>query len=158
MSLEALYRELILDHYRSPRNRGPLPDASVTVHLHNPLCGDEITLSLRVEGNRIQQARFAGHGCSISQASASMLTEAVKGRSLDEARSLMEEVVRLVKGERPAGDGSLGDLEALSGVSQFPVRVKCALLAWEALDRSLAQLVDPGPGAGHQAPGAGPGV
>ena len=142
VGLEELYREVILDHYRSPRNRGSLPDATVSTHLQNPLCGDEITLQLKVEGDRIQEVRFSGRGCSISQASASMLTEAVKGRAVHELPELIDRVTRLVRGELRPEQAGLGELEALSGVSQFPVRVKCALLAWEALDKNLQQLAD----------------
>ncbi|HEY8498282.1 MAG TPA: SUF system NifU family Fe-S cluster assembly protein [Limnochordales bacterium] len=141
--LDELYRELILDHYKSPRNKGPLPDADATVHLHNPLCGDEITLALAVEGGVIREARFTGQGCSISQASASMLTQAVKGRSLAEARQMLERFTRMVRGELEPEEADLGDLAALAGVRRFPVRVKCAMLAWEALDRDLAQLEQP---------------
>lgn len=140
MALEELYRELILDHYRSPRNRGELADADASVHLHNPLCGDEITLALAVEGDVIRDVRFAGQGCSISQASASMMTEAIKGRTLAEAADLLDRFTRMLRGELAPEQAELGDLEALSGVRQFPVRVKCALLAWEALDKDLAQL------------------
>ena len=138
--LDELYRELILDHYKSPRNKGPLARADASVHLHNPLCGDEITLALAVDGDVIREARFIGQGCSISQASASMLTEAVKGRSLAEARDMIDRFTRMVRGELAPEEARLGDLEALAGVSKFPVRVKCALLAWEALDKDLAQL------------------
>ena len=145
MGLEELYRDVILDHYRSPRNRGALPDATVSTHLLNPLCGDEITLALKVEGDRIADVRFSGRGCSISQASASMLTEAVKGLRLEEVRDVIDRVARMVRGELPPEQAGLGELEALSGVSQFPVRVKCALLAWEALDKDLQQLADEGP-------------
>lgn len=141
--LDELYRELILDHYKSPRNKGPLPDADASVHLHNPLCGDEITLALAVEGGVIREARFTGQGCSISQASASMLTQAVKGRSLAEARQMLERFTRMVRGELEPEEADLGDLAALAGVRRFPVRVKCAMLAWEALDRDLAQLEQP---------------
>ncbi|HEY8487384.1 MAG TPA: SUF system NifU family Fe-S cluster assembly protein [Limnochordales bacterium] len=147
MGLEDLYRDILLDHYRSPRNRGPLEDASVRIHLHNALCGDEIELALKVQGDRIEQARFSGRGCSISQASASMLTEAVRGLTVEQARELLSRVARMVRGELPAEQAQLGELEALSGVSRFPVRVKCALLAWEALDKGLQQVEGPGPGA-----------
>lgn len=154
--LDELYRELILDHYKSPRNKGPLPDADASVHLHNPLCGDEITLALAVEGDVIREARFTGQGCSISQASASMLTEAVKGCTVAEARDMMDRFTRMVRGELAPEAAGLGDLEALAGVSRFPVRVKCALLAWEALDKDLAQLDgrrEPGDGGARQARG-----
>lgn len=149
--LEELYREVILDHYKSPRNKGPLAEADASVHLHNPLCGDEITLALVVEGDIIREARFTGQGCSISQASASMLTEAVKGRTVSEARDMIDRFTRMVRGELAPEAADLGDLEALSGVSRFPVRVKCALLAWEALDKDLAQLEGQGGGAGGTA-------
>ena len=144
MGLDELYRDVILDHYRSPRNRGTLPDATVRTHLLNALCGDEITLALKVEGDRIEDVRFSGRGCSISQASASMLTEAVKGRRLEEVRDVIDRVTRMLRGELAPQQAALGELEALSGVSQFPVRVKCALLAWEALDKNLQQLTHPG--------------
>lgn len=140
MGLEELYRDIILDHYRSPRNRGTLEDATVRTHVHNALCGDEIELALKVQDDRIAQARFVGRGCSISQASASMMTEAIQGLSLDDARELMRRVVLLVRGELAPQQAALGELEALSGVSHFPVRVKCALLPWEALDKSLGEL------------------
>lgn len=142
--LEELYREVILDHYKSPRNKGPLVGAHASVHLHNPLCGDEITLALAVEGETIREARFTGQGCSISQASASMLTEAVKGKTLGEAREMLARFARMVRGELTPDAADLGDLEALAGVSRFPVRVKCAMLAWEALDKDLAHLEEGG--------------
>ncbi|MEW6045286.1 MAG: Fe-S cluster assembly sulfur transfer protein SufU [Bacillota bacterium] len=140
MPLDDLYREVILDHYKSPRNKGHLGHADASVHLHNPLCGDEITLELIADGDIIREVRFTGQGCSISQASASMLTEAVRGRTVAEVRDMMGRFTRMVRGELPPEQADLGDLEALSGVSKFPVRVKCALLAWEALDKDLAQL------------------
>lgn len=136
MSLEALYQEVIMEHYRRPRNRGELPNPSVSVQLDNPLCGDEITLELLLEGGRVADARFRGRGCSISQASASMMTEAVKGKTVEEAEALVSQVHRMLKGDASAAEG-LGDLEALQGVAKFPVRIKCALLAWEALDKGL---------------------
>ncbi|WP_324717911.1 SUF system NifU family Fe-S cluster assembly protein [Carboxydochorda subterranea] len=144
--MEDLYREVILDHYRAPRNKGSLEHADASCHLHNPLCGDDITLALAVEGDVIRDARFVGQGCSISQASASMMTEAIKGKTVAEARELIDRFSRLMRGEIAPGEADLGDLEALSGVSRFPVRVKCALLAWEALDKDLAQLTRPAPG------------
>jgi len=143
--LEELYREVILDHYKSPRNKGPLAGADASVHLHNPLCGDEITLALAVEGDTIREARFTGQGCSISQASASMMTEALRGKTLAEAREMLQRFTRMVRGELAPEEADLGELEALAGVSRFPVRVKCALLAWEALDKDLAHLEEGGP-------------
>lgn len=133
MSLDDLYREVILDHYRSPRNRGTLPDPTVVVELSNPLCGDEITLALKVEGGVVQAARFTGRGCSISQSSASMMTEAAQGKPVDEVLRLIGRFQGMMRGEVHPDDADLGDLEALQGVAKFPVRIKCALLPWEAL-------------------------
>lgn len=137
MSLEALYREVILDHYRAPRNKGRLDDATVVVELKNPVCGDEITLYLKLDKSQVQSLRFEGRGCSISQASASMMTQAVRGKSLDEALDLVSRFKGMVRGELPVEQADLGDLEALHGVAKFPVRVKCAVLAWEALRQGL---------------------
>lgn len=137
MELEDLYQEIILDHYRSPRNHSEVVDKGMCVKHENPLCGDELYLKVDVDkaGGKISDICFSGRGCSISQASASMMTEAVKG--LDKARALeiAEKVRRLMHGETPAED--LGDIEALQGVAKFPVRVKCALLAWMALKDAL---------------------
>ncbi|MDI3256480.1 MAG: SUF system NifU family Fe-S cluster assembly protein [Kyrpidia sp.] len=135
MPLDDLYRQVIMDHYQHPRNRGTLGDGAVSVHLHNPTCGDEITLQLAVEGDVVRDIRFEGIGCSISIASASMMTEAVKGKSVKDALSLAESFHRLIRGEEE-DEEDLGDLEALRGVSKFPARVKCALLAWNALERA----------------------
>lgn len=133
-----LYRELILDHYRRPRNRGPLPSPTVQAEGVNPVCGDEIHLDLAVEDGTIRDVGFWGQGCSISQSSASMLTERLKGRPLEEAEELAGKVrSMLVEGAPP--DRSLGDLEALEGVAKLPVRVKCALLAWNVLLEALRQ-------------------
>ncbi len=136
--LEDLYREVILDHYRSPRNRGRLEGAGVSdIELQNPTCGDEIRLSLALRDGRIDQVRFEGRGCSISMASASMLTEALRGKTPAEAVALSRAFKGMLGGQAPASE--LGDLEALSGVAQFPVRVKCATLAWNALLQALGQ-------------------
>jgi len=137
MSLEALYREVILDHYRSPRNKGRLEDPTVVVELKNPVCGDEIALYLKLDGGQVEAVRFEGRGCSISQASASMMTQAVRGKSLEEALELIERFKGMVRGELAVEEADLGDLEALHGVSKFPVRIKCAVLAWEALKKGL---------------------
>lgn len=136
MSLDSLYQEVIMEHYRRPQNRGRLPEPTATVELDNPLCGDELTLDLLIEDGKIIDVRFQGQGCSISQASASMMTQAVKGKTIAEADRLMRHVQRMLKGEAVDAEG-LGDLEALQGVAKFPVRVKCALLAWEALDKGV---------------------
>ncbi len=133
-----LYRELILDHYRSPRNHGELPEAPIRVEGVNPVCGDEIHIDLRVGEGVIHEIAFWGQGCSISQSSASMLTERLKGRPADEARQVMRNVrAMLIDGAPPAND--LGDLEALEGVAKLPVRVKCALLCWNVLEQGLRE-------------------
>ena len=137
MQLDDLYRQVIMDHYTRPRNRGSLADGAVTVNLKNPTCGDEITLQLAVEDGVVKDVRFAGAGCSISMASASMMTEAVKGRPLAEALELAQEFRKLMKGEEADLD-RLGELEALAGVARFPARIKCATLAWNALERGGA--------------------
>lgn len=134
-SLNQLYQEVILDHYRRPRNKGVLEGATHSITMNNPLCGDVIELMLRVSNDRIEQAQFAGRGCSISQASASMLTGGVKGKSLEEAIDLSARFTRLLHGDEDMlDDATLGDLRALAGVSKFPVRIKCALLGWNCLE------------------------
>ncbi len=134
-----LYRDLILDHYRRPRNRGRLAGATVHAEGANPVCGDEVLLELRLEDGRIAQAAFDGQGCSISQASASMLTEHVAGRTVDEARALAHAFEEMLVGGAPPGP-ELGDLEAFQGVARFPIRVKCAMLGWKVLEDALAQV------------------
>ncbi|MFZ9481971.1 MAG: Fe-S cluster assembly sulfur transfer protein SufU [Ilumatobacteraceae bacterium] len=144
--LEDLYREIILDHHRNPRNRGELPPPAAHAVGHNPLCGDEIDIYLVVEDGIVTDVKVGGQGCSISQSSASMMSQAVKGRPVDEVRAL----VRRFKGMMsiPDEDGNpiepdpsvaLGDLEALQGVVKFPVRIKCATLAWNTLLEALEQ-------------------
>lgn len=140
-SLAALYQEMILDHYRRPRNRGALEHADVSVPMRNPLCGDEITLQLDMDGDVIREARFTGRGCSISQASASMMTELVKGRSAADASRLARRFRAMILGDTDAAaDTSLGAARALSGVARFPARVKCALLGWNAMAEGLAEV------------------
>ena len=137
-ALNALYQEVILDHYRRPRNKGVLEGATHAVTMNNPLCGDVIELMLIVEADRVSDARFAGRGCSISQAAASMMTARLKGLTVDEARELAAKFTRLLHGEpKLAEDTELGDLRALAGVSKFPVRIKCALLGFNCLEELL---------------------
>ena len=138
MSFEDLYQEILLDHYRHPRNFcREQPKGGICVKHENPLCGDELSLSVDLdEQQRIREICFSGSGCSISQSSASMMTEAVKGRSRSEAEDLIEKVRRMMHGELEDPE-SLGDIESLQGVAKFPVRVKCALLAWMALKDAL---------------------
>ena len=136
--LSALYQELILDHYRRPRNKGVLENATHSVALTNPLCGDEIDLQLRLDGDVIRDVRFIGRGCSISQAAASMMTQVVRGRPLADALALADRMSAMMRGDQAAAhDKTLGDLRALAGVAKFPVRVKCALLPWNALKDAL---------------------
>ncbi len=133
-SLQDLYQQVILDHYRRPRNKGPLAGATHTLTLNNPLCGDVIDLMLKLEGDRIAEVGFEGKGCSISQASASMMSGLLKGRTVQDALDVMDTFTRMLHGDTDAAaDAGLGDLRALAGVSKFPVRVKCALLAWDCL-------------------------
>ncbi|HEX3534289.1 MAG TPA: SUF system NifU family Fe-S cluster assembly protein [Gemmatimonadaceae bacterium] len=136
----ALYQEMILDHYRRPRNKGALENADATVEMKNPLCGDEITLQVAFDGDSVCDLRFSGRGCSISQASASMMTQLVKGKTTEEIDAIRKRFRDLMLGNAPAADDAqLGSLRALSGVARFPARVKCALLAWYALENALAE-------------------
>lgn len=137
--LASLFQELILEHYKRPRNRGELPGADRMVHMNNPACGDEVWLQLRMQGDRIEDVRFLGEGCSISQASISMMTELLRGRTRDEADRLAARFTEMLHGDPEAAkDRALGDLRALAGVAKFPVRVKCALLGWNALETALS--------------------
>lgn len=135
--ISALYQEMILDHYRRPRNKGEIENPDETIVMKNPLCGDEITIQLRYNGDKVEDVGFVGRGCSISQASASMMTQLVKGKSAEEIESLRSRFRDMVMGDEAAGsDTSLGSLRALSGVAKFPARVRCALLAWNALEEA----------------------
>ncbi len=143
--LEELYREVILDHYRRPRNRGCVDgDGAVAVELQNPTCGDEIRVSARMDEGRIADLRFEGRGCSISMASASLMTEALRGRTPREAIAMSARFKAMLMGETipEAEVDEMGDLVALSGVARFPVRVKCATLAWNAVLRTLGAGAD----------------
>jgi nitrogen fixation NifU-like protein len=137
MSVEDLYREIILDHYRTPRNKRRGVEGAIAVKHDNPLCGDELHLSVDIQDGELADVAFDGKGCSISQASASMMTEAVQGKTVKDALGLTETIRQMMHGEHPNED--LGDLMALEGVAKFPVRVKCALLAWMALKDALTQ-------------------
>lgn len=146
--LRELYQSVILDHNRAPRNYGALPDASGHAEGRNPLCGDEVTVWVKMDGERVTDVRFVGTGCAISKASASMMTTAVKGKTATEVTTLTDRFRAVVTGEVPApdpSDAALGRLAALSGVSQFPIRVKCATLAWHALQAAIDAA--PGPSA-----------
>lgn len=139
MALDDLYRELILEHYSRPRNRGELPDPDIKVEGANPLCGDELSIYVRLAGGKIADVRFVGRGCSISQASASMMTEQIKGKTVDEARALSARFKAMMQGGA-VNEEELGDLVALQGVRKFPVRVKCATLSWITLEQGMDEL------------------
>jgi len=142
VSLDQLYREVILDHYRSPRHSGSLEHPDAHADGHNPLCGDEISLDLTFDGDRVSDIRISGRGCSISQASASMMANAVSGMTLDEVRDLerrFKEMMSIEEGGEEIDVKVMGDLAALQGVRRFPVRIKCADLPWTTLDEALSQ-------------------
>lgn len=135
--LDELYREIILDHYRSPRNHEPLPVASCSAEGANPLCGDTVTVEVNVEDGRIEGIAFNGAGCSISQASTSMMTEYVKGRTVAEAHEGAEAFQRMMTTAEVQKIEGFDDIDALLGVAKFPARVKCASLAWKTLEEAL---------------------
>lgn len=145
MALEELYREVILDHYRNPRNKGHLEGAEATAQGVNPLCGDEISVELKFDGDTVSDIAIVSQGCSISQSSASMMSEAVKGKTREEIESIVSKFRQLMsidEGDGPGLDperpGSvLGDIEALQGVRHYPIRIKCASLAWNTLLEAL---------------------
>jgi nitrogen fixation protein NifU and related proteins len=138
MATEALYQELILEHNRKPRNFREMADADRQIEGRNPLCGDALTLWVKMEGDVIADVSFRGQGCAISKASASLMTSAVKGKSRADAEALFDRFHQLVIGQLPESEqASLGSLRALGGVSKFPLRVKCASLAWHALHSAL---------------------
>jgi nitrogen fixation NifU-like protein len=137
--LTDLYQEVILDHNRRPRNYGPLADASGEAHGHNPLCGDKLTVFVRLDENVVRDVHFVGSGCAISKASASLMTEAVKGRTLEVALGTFDRFHGMITTpiDAPVDLEGLGKLEALAGVREFPMRVKCATLAWHTLKAAL---------------------
>lgn len=136
--LDQLYRSVIMDHYKNPRNKGSLEENSVTIDMNNPTCGDRIHLTLKLEDGVVQDAKFDGEGCSISMSSASMMTQIIKGKKLDEALELADIFSKMMIGEEFDDEKyDLGDVEALQGVSQFPARIKCATLAWKAMEKGV---------------------
>ena len=132
--LQDYYKQIVLDHYRRPRNRGNLENADIEEHLNNPLCGDEVTVYANLRDGKVADIRFSGRGCSISQASASMLTERLEGKGRDEAEADIEAFLEMMRTEEKE---ELGDLAALKGIIQTPNRIRCATLAWEATGRGL---------------------
>ena len=150
--LTSLYQELILEHYRNPQNKGELDDFTAEARVANPVCGDELKVQIRLDGGRIEEISFDGQGCSISQASISMMTTLVKGMDRSQAIGLADAFTDMMHGsEEASSDPSLGDLRALQGVSKFPVRIRCALLGFDALRKALATEMeaDPVGGAAH---------
>lgn len=135
--LDELYRDVILDHYRSPRGAAPLPRPDVREEGYNPLCGDEVTLELAVSGGTITDVSVRGRGCSISVASGSLLAEGLRGKPVDAARAVLAAFKAMLQGEAVADEDLLGDLAVLEGVKNFPVRIKCALLPWTTLEQAL---------------------
>ncbi|MBP2240426.1 nitrogen fixation NifU-like protein [Cytobacillus eiseniae] len=143
-NLDTLYRQVIMDHYKNPRNKGVLENDSLTINMNNPTCGDRIQLTLKLEDNNVVDAKFEGEGCSISMSSASMMTQAIKGRTLEDALKLSEVFSLIMQGKEYEDDIDLGDIEALQGVAKFPARIKCATLAWKAMEKGLKEEHDDG--------------
>ena len=137
MPLDDIYKEVILDHYKKPRNKREMPQAERSCSRNNPLCGDEITVFVHEEDGLLADVSFTGQGCSISQSSASMMTEAVVGRSLEDAQGLIHRFRGMMAGEVEPSEEELGDLVALKGVVKYPIRIKCAVLAWDVLQEAL---------------------
>lgn len=140
-NLDTLYRQVIMDHYKNPRNKGVLEDGSFTVNMNNPTCGDRIQLTMNVDNGIVTDSRFDGEGCSISMSSASMMTQAIKGKKIEEALKLSQIFSDMMQGKEYDEDDSidLGDIEALQGVAKFPARIKCATLAWKAMEKGLKE-------------------
>ena len=137
--LTDLYQEVILDHNRRPRNWGPMPDATRVAHGHNPLCGDRLTLYVKIDGDTLEAITFEGSGCAISKASASLMTDAVKGQKIDDALGLFDRVHEMLTtpSTQPVDDTRVGKMAVMSGVREFPARVKCASLAWHTLKSAI---------------------
>ncbi|GGK22040.1 iron-sulfur cluster assembly scaffold protein NifU [Caldalkalibacillus thermarum] len=140
VQLDQLYRQVIMDHYKNPRNRGEIEDGALTVRMNNPTCGDRVQLQMIVKNGKIEEAKFVGEGCSISLASASMMTEVIKGKTVDDALKLSAIFSDMMQGKDYDDETfDLGDLEALQGVSKFPARIKCATLAWKAMEKGISE-------------------
>ncbi|HEY8347098.1 MAG TPA: SUF system NifU family Fe-S cluster assembly protein [Symbiobacteriaceae bacterium] len=139
VNLNALYQEVILDHFKRPRNKGTVENPVVKKHLHNPTCGDDVEVQVSIgPDGRIDQVKWQGRGCSISMASASMMSQALRGKTLEEAKAFIQSFFAMMKSE-PGDYRSLGEIQALQGVSKFPVRIKCATLAWHCLEEGLKE-------------------
>ena len=140
-ALDELYRDIILDHYKNPRQNKTLSNPDIEHEGNNPFCGDEVSLQLKLDDGHISDVGFNGQGCSISQASGSMMADVLEGKTLEEARGVMRVFRDMMKGQGPSEEDSekLGELEALSGVREFPIRIKCALLAWSILEDGVRE-------------------
>lgn len=139
-NLDTLYRQVIMDHYKNPRNKGEINEDSLIIDMNNPTCGDRIHLTLKVEDGKVIDAKFDGEGCSISMSSASMMTQAIKGRDIETALKMSQIFSNMMQGKDYDTDGlDLGDIEALQGVAKFPARIKCATLAWKAMEKGLKE-------------------
>lgn len=138
-NLDQLYRSVIMDHYKNPRNKGVLEENNVTIDMNNPTCGDVIHLTLKVEDGIVQDAKFEGEGCSISMASASMMTQIIKNKDVDTAVKYAHVFSDMMLGKEIDDSVDLGDIEALSGVAKFPARIKCATLAWKAMEKGVGE-------------------
>ncbi len=138
-NLDQLYRSVIMDHYKNPRNKGSIEEDAVTIDMNNPTCGDRIHLTLKVTDGIVEDAKFDGEGCSISMSSASMMTQLIKGKKIEEALELADIFSKMMMGEDYSEKYDLEDVEALQGVSQFPARIKCATLAWKAMEKGVKQ-------------------
>ncbi|WP_347862466.1 SUF system NifU family Fe-S cluster assembly protein [Salimicrobium sp. PL1-032A] len=137
-NLDTLYRQVIMDHYKNPRNKGALDGEHVAIDMNNPTCGDRIQLQLKIEDGVVEDAKFDGEGCSISLSSASMMTQAIKGKTVEEAVEMSKLFSDMMQGEAVDPEKfSLEDIEALQGVSQFPARIKCATLSWKAMEQGV---------------------
>jgi nitrogen fixation NifU-like protein len=138
VALDEIYKEVILDHYKNPRNKREMPEAERSCSKNNPLCGDEITVYVHEDDGKVLDVSFVGQGCSISQSSASMMTESVAGKSRDEVEGLVGSFRGMMAGDVEPDEDAFGELVALKGVVKYPIRVKCAVLAWDVLQEALA--------------------
>ncbi len=138
MALDDIYKEVILDHYKNPRNKREMPEAELSCSRNNPLCGDEITVFVHAQDEKVHEVSFVGQGCSISQSSASMMTEAVAGKPVEDVHALIGAFRGMMAGDLDPTEDEFGDLVALKGVVKYPIRIKCAVLAWDVLQEALS--------------------
>lgn len=136
-NLDTLYRQVIMDHYKNPRNKGSLDGENISIDMNNPTCGDRIQLQLKIEDGKVTDVKFDGEGCSISMSSASMMTQAIKGQTVETALKLSKIFSDIMQSKEYDDTIDLGDIEALQGVSKFPARIKCATLAWKAMEKGI---------------------